>query len=54
MWKMRTEIMPIVIGALGTIKKGMENDTRNVSEAMNVKSLQKTCLPGTARTLRED
>ena len=53
MWKMKTELIFIVIGALGTIKKGMENNTRNVSEAMNIKSLQKTCLLGTTSILRK-
>ena len=52
MWKMKTKVIPIVIGPLGTIKKGMECNTRNVSENMNINSLQKTCLLGTARILR--
>ena len=53
MWKMKTEVIPIVIGALGTIKKGMDNNIRNVSENLNIKSLQKTYLLGTARILRK-
>ena len=32
MWKVKTEVITIAIGALGTIKKGIENGTRNVSE----------------------
>ena len=28
MWKIKTEVIAIVIGALGTIKKGMENNIR--------------------------
>ena len=46
---MKTEVIPIVIGALCTIKKGIENNTRNASENMNITSLKKTCLLGTAR-----
>ena len=42
----------IARGALGTIKKGTESKTRNFSEAMIIKSLQKACLPGNARILR--
>ena len=53
MWKMKTEVIPIVIAALGTIKIGMVNKIRNVSENINVQSLQKTCLLGTARILRK-
>ena len=44
MWRMKTEVVPIVKGALGTIKNVVENSTRSVSEAMNIRSLQKTCL----------
>ena len=53
MWKMKTEVIPIVIGALGTIKIGMVNNIRNVSENINIESLQKTCLLRTARILRK-
>ena len=53
MWKIKTEVIPIVIGALGTTKKGMENNIRNISENMNKNSLQKTCLLGTARILHK-
>ena len=28
MWKMKTEVIPTVIGALGTIRKGMEDNIR--------------------------
>ena len=45
--------IPIVIGAVGTIKKEMDNNIRNVSENLNIKSLQKTCLLWTARILRK-
>ena len=30
MWKMRTETIPVVIGALGLIKKGIENFTNKI------------------------
>ena len=53
MWKVKTEVIPIVMGALGTIKKGLENNVRNVLENMNIKSLQKTCLLGTTMIVRK-
>ena len=53
MWKMKTEVIPIVIGALGTIRKGMEDNIRSVSGNMNIQTVQKTCLLGTARILRK-
>ena len=52
MWKMKTVVIPIVIGALGTIRKGME-DIKNVSGNMDIQTVQKTCLLGTARILRK-
>ena len=53
MWKMKTEVVPIVIGAIGTIRTGMEDNIRRVSEDMNIQAVQKTCLLGTARILRK-
>ena len=50
---MKTEVIPIVIGALGTIRKGMEDNIRSVSENMTIQTVQKTCLLGTARILRK-
>ena len=44
MWKMKTEVIPIVIGALGTIKKVMENTIRNVSGNVDIQIIQKICL----------
>ena len=40
MWKMKTEVIPIVIGALGTIRKGMEDNIRSVSGNMNIQTVQ--------------
>ena len=53
MWKMKTEVIPTVIGALSTIKKGMDNNIRITSENMNIKSFQKTSLLATARILHK-
>ena len=53
MWKMKTVVIPIVIGALGTIRKGMEENIENVSSNMDIQTVQKTCLIGNARILRK-
>ena len=45
-------VIVIGIGAIGTIKKGTENTTRNVLEAMNIKSHKETYLPGNGRIIR--
>ena len=39
MWKMKTVVIPVVIGALGTITKGMENNISNVSGNMNIQTI---------------
>ena len=31
MWQMKTEVIPVVVGALGTIKKGMAENIKRVS-----------------------
>ena len=36
MWQMKTEVIPVVVGALGTIKNGMVENIKRVSERANV------------------
>ena len=45
MWGMKATTIPVVIGALGLIKKGLEN--------IKISELQKTALLGTSRILRK-
>ena len=33
MWQMKTEVIPMVVGALGTVKKGMVENIKKVSES---------------------
>ena len=37
---MKTEVIPVVVGALGTIKKGMVENIKRVSERANVTETQ--------------
>ena len=39
---MTTEVIPAVVGALGTIKKGMVENMKKVSESATVTETQKT------------
>ena len=32
MWHMKTVVIPVVVGALGTVKKGMVENIKKVSE----------------------
>ena len=48
MWQRKTKVIPVVIGALGTIKKGMVKNIKRVSERANVKETQKMRMLGSA------
>ena len=50
MWGMKTETVPVVIGAVGLIKKGLEKHTEKIPGAININELQKNTLLGTAHT----
>ena len=50
---MKTEVIPVVVGALGTIKKGMVENIKRVSERANVTETQKISMLRSARILRK-
>ena len=51
MWQMKTEVIPMVVGALGTVKKGMVENIKKVSERAAVTEIQKICMLGSVRIL---
>ena len=53
MWQMKTEVIPVVVGALGTIKKGTVENIKRVSERANVTKTQKISMLGSARIPRK-
>ena len=50
LWNMKVTIVPIVIGALGTITKGLED----LKVGGRIETIQTTALLRTARILRRD
>ena len=42
---MRTVVIPVVVGALGTVKKGMVENIKKVSERANMTEIQKITNP---------
>ena len=48
MWGLKTTAVPVVIGALGTIRKDMENYTNKIPGNINIEELQKINLLSTA------
>ena len=47
MWNVKTKVIPVIIGATGTLSKSFSN----VPGKYEVKELQKTAILGTARIL---
>jgi hypothetical protein len=53
MWNVKTEAIPVIIGATGTISKSFRKYMSNIAGNHEVKELQKTALLGTAYILRK-
>ena len=52
MWGMRTETVPIIVGALRLIREGMDQNLGKIPGASNINDLQKIIILGTAHILR--
>ncbi|XP_071795627.1 uncharacterized protein [Asterias amurensis] len=52
MWSMKTETIPVVIGALGLVKKGLEKFIERIPGSISINLVQKIALLGTAHILR--
>ena len=53
-WKMRkVEVIPVVIGALGTVTKHFEKWIEKLDLDLTIEALQKPCLLGTAKIIRK-
>ena len=52
MWGTKTTTIPVVIGALGLVKKGLEKYTDKIPGNINIHEVQKIALLGTAHILR--
>ena len=50
---MKVTIVPIVIGALGTVTKGLLKDLEDLEVSRRVETIQTTALPRKARILRQ-
>ena len=50
MWSVKTEVIPVIIVATGTISKSFRKYVSNIPGKHEVKELQKTAILGTAHT----
>ena len=53
MWNVKTNVIPAIIGATGTISKSFRKYLSNIPGIYEIKELQKTAILGTAHTLRK-
>ena len=53
MWNVKTKVMPVIIGATGTVSKSFRKYVSNIPGNHEVKELQKTAILGTAHILRK-
>jgi MinD-like ATPase involved in chromosome partitioning or flagellar assembly len=53
MWKVKTKVIPVIIGATETISKSFRKYVSNIPGNHEVKKLQKTAILGTAHILRK-
>ena len=52
LWNMRVTFIPIIIGVLGTVTKGLLKGLKDLKIRERVETIQTTALLGTARILR--
>jgi len=52
-WNVKTRMIPVVIGATGTISKSFGKHMSNIPGHHDVKELQKTAIFGTAHILQK-
>jgi len=53
LWNVKTKVIPVIIGATGTISKSFRKYVSNISGNHEVKEIQKTAILGTAHILRK-
>jgi len=53
MWNVKTKVIPVIIGATGTVSKSYRKYVSNIPGKREVKELKKTAILGTAHILRE-
>jgi hypothetical protein len=52
MWNVKTKVIPVIMGATGTVSKSFRKYVSDIAGNRDVKELQKTAIFGTAHRLR--
>ena len=53
MWNVKTKVIPVIIGATGTVSKSFRKYMTNIPGKHEVKEHQKTAILGTVHILRK-
>ena len=53
MWGVRTKVIPIVVGALGTIPMRLKENLRAIGVDTSIELIKRSALLGSARILRK-
>jgi hypothetical protein len=53
MWKVKTRVIPVIIGVTGTISKSLRKYISNIPGNHEVKDLKKTAILGTVHILQK-
>ena len=53
MWKVKTRVIPVIIGVTGSISKSFRKYISNIPGNHELKEIQKTAILGTAHILRK-
>jgi len=53
MWNVKTKVIPVIIGASGTISKSFRKYVSNIPGKHEIKELQKTAILGTSHILQK-
>jgi len=53
MWNIKTKVIPVIIGATGTISKPFRKYVSNIPGKHEVKEVQETAILGTVHILRK-
>ena len=52
-WNVSTKVIPIVIGALGTVTDRLEQNLKDIGVTTRIELIQKSTLLGTAKIIRQ-
>ena len=53
MWEVKTKVVPIVLGALGTLPLRLKGNLKGIGVDTSITLIQKSALLGSARILRK-